>query len=310
MGDTTDRTADRTADGAIGAATVTEFETPGHVRLVVHNAVGLVAITAAATSTTMVALEPQTPGAEELVERATVECRPKGGGYVVVVKLPTLKGMRFVRRNAVTVRIELPQGSDVTAAMESADMEVTGPVGAIRATSASGDISTDDVDGDVRAKTASGHVTVGNVHGGIHAVTASGDLRCSGAVGTAVFTTGSGDLELGAAGGHVEVKATSGSVRLGELACGATVVNVSGDVRVLDLGAGTMQVRSVSGDVSVGVAAGVDLHVDVETLSGSVTSDIPLADRPGPRRGDARVDLSVRSVSGNVHIGRALEQVA
>jgi hypothetical protein len=70
-------------------------------------------------------------------------------------------------------------------------------------------------------------------------------------------------------------------------------------------------VRSVSGDVRVGVAKGVDLHVDVETASGLVRSEIPLDDAPAPgARREARVDLSVRSVSGNVEIGRALEQVA
>ena len=46
-------------------------------------------------------------------------------------------------------------------------------------------------------------------------------------------------------------------------------------------------------------------------LSGSVHSDIPLDDAPAPgRRPETRVDLSVRSVSGNVEIGRALEHVA
>jgi hypothetical protein len=87
-------------------------------------------------------------------------------------------------------------------------------------------------------------------------------------------------------------------------------------VRVLALGEGRLKVRSVSGDVAVGVVKGVALHVDVETTSGAVHSDIPLSDGPddggsgGGVRPGARVDLSVRSVSGNVDIGRALEQVA
>jgi DUF4097 and DUF4098 domain-containing protein YvlB len=286
------------------------FETPGEVRLVVENAVGLVAITSLATSTTTISLEPETPGAEELVERATVEYRPMGSRHLVVVKVPNVHGMRFLRRNAVAVRVELPEGSDVTVLTASADIEVTGPVGRADVKSSSGDISTDDVTADVHAKTASGHITVGNVGGEVRAHTASGDLRCSSVAGGAVFATASGDLELGAAGGRVEVKATSGSVRLGELTHGAKIINVSGDVRVLALGEGALHVRSVSGDVSVGVAPGVDLQVDVETMSGSVSSDIPLEDRPGSTRHDTRVDLTVRSVSGNVQIAHALEQVA
>ena len=59
-------------------------------------------------------------------------------------------------------------------------------------------------------------------------------------------------------------------------------MNVSGNVRVLALGEGTLHVRSVSGDVAVGVVKGVDLHVDVETASGMVHSDIALTACAGP----------------------------
>ncbi|HWD53706.1 MAG TPA: DUF4097 family beta strand repeat-containing protein [Acidimicrobiales bacterium] len=286
-----------------------KFETPKGVRLVVQNEVGLVAITAGPTAETVVRLEPHTPGAEELVERAIVECRAAGGRHTVVVKIPR-HSMRFIRRNAVTVRVDLPEGSDVSAVVASADVEVTGPIGAADFVTSSGDVSTDDVAADFTAKSASGDVTAGAVGGDLKVQTASGDLRCSSVAGRAVFTTASGDLEVGAAANQVEVKATSGDVRLGELARGARVTNVSGDVRVLVLDEGSLHVRSVSGNVSVGVAAGVDLHVDVETLGGDVRSDIELGEAPGRRRGDVRVDVSVRSVSGDVEIERALEQVA
>jgi DUF4097 and DUF4098 domain-containing protein YvlB len=287
------------------------FETPGGVRLYVDNPVGLVAITASPTARTVVSIEADTPGAEELVERATVECKAAAGRHDVVVKVPHLHGMRFLRRNAVTVRVEMPEGSEVTAVTASADIDVTGPVGEATVTTGSGDISTDDVAADVTAKTASGNITMGKVGGDIRAHTASGDLRCSSVAGAATFSTASGDLELGSAGSRVEVKATSGNVRLGDLSRGARVVNVSGDVRVLALGQGTLHVRSVSGDVAVGVAKGVDLHVDVETLSGTVHSEIPLDDAPRSEpRPETKVDLSVRSVSGNVEIVPALEHVA
>lgn len=288
------------------------FETPGVVRLSVHNEVGQVTVTARPTGTTVIALDAVTPGAEELVERALVECKPSGPGHAVAVKVkvPKLHGLRFVRRNAVMVRVDVPEGSELTVVAGSADVDVTGLIGRADVTTASGDIAMDDVASHVKAKTASGDITVGNVGGDLRVATASGDLRCSSASGAAFFATTSGDLELGAAGDRLEVKATSGNVRLGELARGARIVNVSGDVRVLAVGDGDLHVRSVSGDVSVGVAPGVDLHVDAETLSGTVNSEIPLESTPGRIHGDATVDLRVRSVSGNVDIARALEEVA
>ena len=286
------------------------FETAGPVRLHVENEAGLVSISARETATTVVSLEADTPAAEELVEHSAVECRSSGGRHVVAVKVPSLRGKRFLRRAAVTVRIEVPEGSDVKVLVGSADVEITGSINTADLASSSGDICTDDVAADAVAKSASGDVTVGAVGGHLRVHTASGDLRCSSVAGSVVFMTTSGDLEVGAAADKVEVKATSGNVRLGELSHGARIANVSGDVRVLALGEGLLCVRSVSGNVSVGISEGVDLHVDVETLSGSVHSDIPLDDAPGPGRRDAQVDLSVRSVSGNVEIARALEQIA
>jgi DUF4097 and DUF4098 domain-containing protein YvlB len=285
------------------------FETPGDVRLYVENEVGHVGISTGVTETTQISLEPETPGAEELIARATVECRTAGDRHIVVVKVPR-QGMRFLRRNGVSVRVELPQYSDVNVMAGSAEVDINGPVGTAEVATSSGDISTDDVAGDFQSKTATGDIIVGSVRGDLKVHTASGDLRCSSVAGRAVFATASGDLEVGAAGNQVDVKATSGDVRLGELAHGARVQNVSGDVRVLALAEGTLHVRSVSGSVSVGIAKDVDLHVDVETTSGEVRSDIPLGDSPGAARAAARVDVSVRSVSGDVEIERALELVA
>ena len=287
------------------------FETPRGVRLHVQNEVGLVAVTATETEQTVVRLEAHTPGGEELLERTLVECRPSGGRHSVVVKVPKQGiGGRFLRRNAVTVRIDLPQGSDVSVLTGSADVEVTGPIGEGEFKTSSGDVTADDVAADLNVKSASGDLTVGAVGGDLRVQTASGDVRCSCVAGRAAFHTSSGDIELGAAAGKVEIKATSGDVRLGELFHGARVTNVSGDVRVLSLDEGSLHVRSVSGNVSVGVVTGVDLLVDVETMSGEVRSDIPLDDRPTSRHADTSVEVSVRSVSGNVEIERALEQVA
>ena len=217
------------------------FETPGDVRLYVENEVGHVAISTGVTEATQVTLEPDTAGAEELIGRATVECRTSGRRHMVVVKIPR-QGMRFMRRNGVTVRVDLPQGSDVNVMAGSADVDINGPVGTAELATSSGDITADDVVGDFESKTASGDIIVGAVGGDLKVHTASGDLRCSAVAGRSMFATASGDLEVGAAENQVEVKATSGDVRLGELAHGARVQNVSGDIRVLALGEGTLHV--------------------------------------------------------------------
>jgi len=288
------------------------FTTPAPVHLVVHNEVGHVAVSAEPTETTTVRLEAETPDAEALVERAEVDCRPRGDTHYVVVKIPRWGGIRFLRRNGVRITVVVPEASEVAATTASADIEVTGTVGRADLSTANGEASADDVAGDVVAKTASGAITLGDVGGELRVHTSSGDLRCSRVGGRTLFTSASGDVEIGAAGGRVEVKTASGRARLGDLSAGARIDGVSGDVRVLGIQGGHLRVRLVSGSISVGVAEGVDLHVDAETVSGRVSSDIPLDEAPPRQRSEegAKVEISVRSVSGSIEIERALEQVA
>ncbi len=285
------------------------FETPSPVRLVVENEAGLVTVRAVPAPSTSVAVTADTPSAEEIVEATTVECRPSGDTHTVLVKVPRQRGRRALRRAAVTVRVDVPEGSDVSVATASADVEVTGTVGAVDVKTASGDVSTDDIGHGLRAVTASGNVLVGTVSGGLKMRSASGDLRCARVTGRADCASTSGDVEIGAADDAVEIQATSGSVRLGELRNGAKVANVSGNIRVLSLGEGHLLVRSVSGDVVVGVPSGVDLFVDVSTM-GTFHSDIPIGDAPTSGGNGNKADVSVSTVSGNVEIERALEHVA
>lgn len=69
--------------------------------------------------------------------------------------------------------------------------------------------------------------------------------------------------------------------------------------------AGTMQVRAVSGDITVGIVQGVNLRVDAETMSGTVHSDIPLGQVPASPGEGPDVAITARSVSGDVLVERA-----
>jgi DUF4097 and DUF4098 domain-containing protein YvlB len=285
------------------------FPTRGKVRVSVENEVGLVTITARDGDGTRVVLEADSPGAVESVERAIVECRTSRGRDLIVVKIPRLHGMKFIRRNGVTVRVEVTAGSDITAATASAHVELNGPLGLTDVKTASGDITADDVDG-LAAKTASGDIEVGGVGGDLRMQSASGDLRCVRVDGRASVTTASGDVEIGSASDRIDVRGSSGDVRLGDVSGDLSVVGVSGDVMVLSLARGRAHLRSVSGQVDVGIARGVALSVDAESMSGTVHSDIPLTEVPGGHGGPSgapTVDLTVRSVSGNIAVTRGAD---
>jgi DUF4097 and DUF4098 domain-containing protein YvlB len=282
------------------------FESLGQVQVVVENEVGLVAISARPGRAARVTVEADTPGAEELVENAIVGCRPAGGRDVVFVKIPRAHGMKFIRRNGVTVRVEVPPASDVHVKTGSAHVELNGSLGETDVKTASGDITADELD-DLRAKTASGGIEVDTVRRELTMHTASGDLRCVRVDGRASVSSTSGDAEVGSVGAGIEVRATSGNVRLGDV-CGDTkVVAVSGDVHVLSLAQGSTHIRLVSGQVEVGIARGAALSVDAETMSGTVRSDIPLNPERGAGEGEPVVALTVRSVSGDILVTRGVE---
>jgi DUF4097 and DUF4098 domain-containing protein YvlB len=96
-------------------------------------------------------------------------------------------------------------------------------------------------------------------------------------------------------------------VRLGDVSGDVTVLAVSGHVHALSIADGSTHVRSVSGEIELGIARGVTLSVDAESMSGSVESDIPLHDDPVSAPGMPKVVLSATSVSGNIHIRRGVE---
>jgi len=278
---------------------------PGPVQLSVENQVGLVVVTTDGSGTTSVSLEADTAGAEELVERAKVECRLSGDRHLVTVRVPHLHGMKFTRRNGVTVRVTVPEGSDVDVSTASADIEVHGPVGLANLKSGSGEIATDNAD-EVNAKTASADIEVGSVRGDLRMHTASGDLRCLAVGGRAKVDSASGSIEIGSTGTQVDIRATWGDVRLGDVAGDVRVVAVSGGVEVLSVARGTVQLRSISGDIEVGIAAGVALDVDAETMSGRVDSEIALSDRPGDVQGAPAVTLAAKTVSGDIAVRRSM----
>jgi DUF4097 and DUF4098 domain-containing protein YvlB len=284
------------------------FKALHQVQVVVENEVGLVAISARAGDAARVTLEASTPGAEDLVAKAVVECRTSGGRDMVIVKIPRVHGMKFIRRNGVSVRIEVPPASDVQVSTASAHVELNGSLGQANVKTASGDITADEVR-ELRAKTASGDIEVGTVRGELRMHTAAGDLRCVRVDGPASVSSTSGDAEVGSVGDGIDVRATSGEVRLGDVCGDTSIVAVSGDVHVLSLAQGSTHIRSVSGEVEVGIARGVALSVDAETMSGTVRSDIPLTpDREAaPGHGDPAVALTVRSVSGNILVTRGVE---
>ncbi len=190
-----------------------------------------------------------------------------------------------LHNRSVRLTAHVPPGTDVDVHAASADVSLRARLGAVNVHtasgaielheaqradlhSASGNIRVDAVRGDISAKSASGNITVDRADGRIGASLASGTFRCD------------------HAGGSLDVGTASGDVRVGRC-LGDEVV-----------------VKTVSGDVSLGLPGGIRVDPDISTLSGKTV--LPRSAPSEPVGGDRRtVRLRLRTISGDIRIDRA-----
>jgi hypothetical protein len=210
-------------------------------------------------------------GSSAMLDRITVEQR----GSAVVVEVQG-KNRRWSRVDLVAV---VPDGIDADLKLGSGDLTIDPPLDSLRVGMAAGDVRARDVHGDADLKTASGDVTLGTVGGRLSAAGASGDLRVDRVDGDLDVNIASGDLRVGYLTGH-------GSVR-----------TASGDVVVDRLDGPGITVKTLAGDVTLGIPPGRTLDVDLQSLSGRVVNRLE-PDPDAPRTGHARI--ASKTVSGDV----------
>jgi DUF4097 and DUF4098 domain-containing protein YvlB len=269
---------------------VTSFETNGDVLVRVDLDAGEVRVETSddpRVDVDLVALRDN-DATRQAIEEARVELVPRGGGSEVVVDLKRRFGFTFGRGAKVGVRVRCPRGSDLVVRAGSADVRTEGSLGGVDLKSASGDISLELVRS-------------------LHADTASGDVHVLEVEESAEVRTASGDAAFRRCGGRLVAHLVSGDLDVGEAARGLEVKTVSGNVRVRAVSGGPMRVHSVSGDVELGVASGQRLYVDASSVSGAMRSELALDDTPPSGAEGAVHELRVRTVSGDLQIGRAIE---
>lgn len=257
---------------------------------------------------------------------------------------------------ALSIEVRVPPGAHVDVSAASASVELVGRYGDASVHTASGNVALEQIDGQLAVhtasgsvrvdrvgasgsvQTASGSVTVGSAGSTLEVKTASGGVAVGDVSDALGVTSASGSVAVGTVKGHLEVKSASGSVAVGEAGRGLEVNAVSGSVeigtaegdchietasggqRFKRLGTGRARLRSVSGRIVVGVAPGIAVRVDVQTLSGPISSEIEISadDIEGDSDDDAdagdeavgvcegaQLDLRVNTVSGGVKLLRA-----
>jgi DUF4097 and DUF4098 domain-containing protein YvlB len=202
-----------------------------------------------------------------------------------------------------TAAVKIHSGSgDVTVGSAGGGLEMRSGSGDVRLASArsrvevsagSGDIFMGKIEGETKASTGSGEISIENIIGGLSLGTGSGDITVAASSGKAIARTGSGEIEFRGHSGSAELTASSGDIGFG--VAGAE---------------GSVDLRTSSGDINVIFLGNESAELDITTMSGSITSKVPLVVKEATRRhlvgvaGDGRMELRIETNSGSVSVVR------
>ena len=262
------------------------FETHSPVNLIVEISKGDVHVQCLGTTESVVRIEGK--NADEVV----VEQR----GDTLTVIEPG-RG-RIFGDNALRVDIVVPDSSNPAIRTGSADIRLEGRAGHAQLRSGSGDCTVDAVEGHLLVETGSGEIKVDDVHGNLKVKSGSGDVGVGEASGASSISTGSGDVSVENAYGTTVVKTGSGDLSI-EATHGDTSFSTgSGDVSIDHVHRGRVTVKGASGDVSIGIAAGIPVWTDVTTVSGTIRSDLQGAGQP--QEGQDHIEVRAKTVSGDI----------
>lgn len=222
-------------------------------------------------------------------------------GEQIVVLAPSKK-MGFMvglgSSDQLRVSVSLPHGSRLTTKLGSADVTASGRLGDTRVRTGSGDVRLDEVDGDAQLETGSGDVEIAAVHGELRIKSGSGSIEIEHLGDAAEISTGSGNVEIGRSSQAVQLKSGSGDLRVREAGEDVALSTASGDLVVDTMRRGQLAAKNVSGDIRVGIPAGVPVWTDISSVTGSVHSNLQGAGQPA--EGQDYVELRAKTVSGDV----------
>ena len=260
-----------------------EFDRATPVTVVLRAHGGAVEIVAEERLTATVDVQPMSSNGAEAAQQTRVLLEDD----TLLVQVPGAEGWSWRRSPKLRITVRVPLGSSVAGKTASADLRALGVYGDVRLEVASADIDLAEATGDVALEAASGDLTVGRVGGSLRAKSSSGDLRI-------------GDVIR-----DVNAETASGNIRTGAIDGSARAFTASGDIEIGSLRQGKADIRSASGDITVGVAAGSAVWMDVNTSSGKSITDLTARGDVPPTDTPAELELRIRTASGDIRIHRA-----
>lgn len=202
--------------------------------------------------------------------------------------------MRGMRRTNVELLLPQKVWESVSISTTNGDISIGDELacGQLKVSASSGDLDMERiVSENIELKLCSGDISGDDLNGNLHAESKSGDIEVSGCLGRCEMFSASGDVRFFGESGEVNCSSTSGDV---ELNLQKLPEKTKGN--------------SISGDCEIIVPANQGFHLSYRTVSGSFSTDIPLAGRLEKKCGDVvcgdtiEGEISLSSVSGDISI--------
>lgn len=221
--------------------------------------------------------------AAEAVSRTMIDFT----GQRLTVRSPRDFPLRTV---PLTIQVTVPPSSSITARSGSADITVDGVADRLDASTGSGQVRAQPRTCETDVRTGSGDVRLGSVLGRLRVRTGSGKVDVI-------------SIESAADGGRGTVHTGSGDVRLGAVTHDVSARSGSGDLTVVDASAGGLELTTGSGQLRIGIHAGVRAELDIRSGSGHARSDLPVGGPPP--EGDVPLRVRARTGSGDALVTAA-----
>ncbi len=266
------------------------FSTPSPVSLYVELGSGDLVVEAESLTETVVDVEGK--NAEEVV------VDQRGDEIVVIAKQN--RGGFFGPARDLTVRVRVPSDSRLTTKLGSADLRTRGRLGECMLKTGSGDVRIDELSGEGDLETGSGDVQIDVAAGPLQIRSGSGDVTLDQVHGPVRVSTGSGDVLINNASEPVQVKSGSGDMRVRHAEQDVALSTASGDLVIDEMHRGQLAAKNVSGDIRVGIPAGIPVWTDISSMTGSVRSDLEGAGEPA--EGQDFIEVRAKTISGDVFL--------
>ena len=263
------------------------FDTPQPVNLYVEIGKGTVRVVATDVTATHV----------EVTGRDADQVRVEQSGDQISVVAPQRTGF-LGGDSRLDVAVTLPTDSDVAVRTGSADITVDGTLGSGKIKSGSGDVRLDTFGGPTLVDTGSGDIRLEQARAELRIKSGSGSVSLGRVEAAVAVSTGSGDVEIGSADGPTVVKTGSGDLKVADARNDVSLTTGSGDLVIGAAQRGRLTAKGASGDVQVGIRAGVPVWTDISTLSGEIRSSLRGAGEP--QEGADHVELRAKTVSGDI----------